>query len=426
MIGGDIRLAEVKLRRKAALENHDMFPTARRANPIGYLGALVLMIKSSTGTDPFLVSGAFFDGWIVPVIACILVTIALQFSFILFTKTWVYGEAYRFIQIWEYTFGPKLMWIPALLVMLAYLSFVMFGGWEMYHYMRDLLVELWPLCPSVLLNKWLLLYGVSAVFVFPVLFGRRLSSLTLIGWISLFSSLTAFVCLVLFLRHKISTIGFNSQKEIKFFTSEPKAILRSISKLSSLVFFHPTAAIILRDMERPTAKRCASLTWISSVYSGLFGLICGLTSHFIFRQSNNALIFDFLDYHRPEVVIGIIASYVISVTSTGFYVWFIADNIATFVLRESEGKIVPRIASGLVVVLAYVMVNFIDHMVVDIVSLIGAVMVVSMAYILSPAFYLAQFQFHRAGLGIGAFVLLLFGVFVLVLRFYFHIEMLLK
>jgi hypothetical protein len=128
-----------------------------------------------------------------------------------------------------------------------------------------------------------------------------------------------------------------------------------------------------------------------------------------------------LDYHRPEVAIGIITSYIVSLTSTGFYIWFLADNIAIFTVHESEGHAIPRIASGLVVILAYVMLNFIGHMIVKVVDLIDALMVVSM-FILSPVYYLAQFKFSRIGLGIGAFLLLIFGVFVIILVFYFHIE----
>jgi hypothetical protein len=338
-------------------------------------------------------------------------------------KTWVYGDGYRFAQVWEYTFGPRFAWLPNFLVLFAYLSFCAFGAWEMHHYLLDFLLYAWPSCPSILLDKWLMTYVISAVFVVPVLFLPRLSSFVAIGWINLFASLTGFICIILSLADQIQANGFDPQKQVKLLTSEPRSILHCISKLNSAVFFHPTAAIILQDMERPNMRRCVSLTWIASITSGLFDMICGVASYFLFQQANDYdLIFHFLDRNRPETTIGIFAIYVVSVTSTGFFVWFMADNLASFTLRESEGKLLPRLTAGIVVILGYAALNFIGHVAVGIADVVGSVMVIALVYILCPVFYLAQFGFSRIWSSIGAILLLVVGVGMIGINLYYQIH----
>jgi hypothetical protein len=420
MIGGDVRVAQFRVRQKRAEDSHVLFEADRRDRPISLITAIVILLKAAVGTDPFLISAGFQSGFVPTLLICILLLVLTQLSSILFVRTWVWGEAYSYAEVWAYTFGPRFDWFPTVLITLGYLGWVIFGGWEMFSYVRMFLPVLWPEVPSVLLDKWLLIYGVSACFVLPYLIlTSKMRGFRVMSWVSLIAHITGLVCVVCLLLKSVSDDGFGPEGKFTLFGNKLDYYCEALGNYNTAFFIHPFIAPIICEMEMPTISRYYQVTWVTTIITGILNFGTGLCSHLLFRDvASYDPIFAYLDPKRPEVIIGIVAMYVISVCSTAFYTYYLAGIIASLILKEAEGQTRPVFVSGIVVILTYIAFNFIDTIVNDIAVFIANVAFLLLAFVLPPVFYLVQFGVSSPRFAFLAVVVMIIGVPIGVLILY--------
>jgi hypothetical protein len=424
MIGGDVRVSQFRVRQKKTEGSHVLFQTARRDRPSSLLSSIVLLVKAEVGTDPFLIAAGFRSGILSSLLICVMFLILTQLSAVLFVRTWVWGESYSYSEVWTYTFGSRFHWFPTMLIILAYLSWVVFGGWEMFHYVNMFLPVLWPGVPSILLNKWLLIYGISGCFVLPCLvLISKLNGFRGMAWISLIAHVTGLFCVVGALIRSVGDEGFDPQGDLTLFGKHFGDYIEALGNYNTAFCIHPFIAPIIGEMEMPTIARCYKATWGTNIITGILNFGTGLCSYLLFKDiTSYDPVFSYLNPRNGEVIVGIIAMYVVSICTTAFYTYYLAVIIASLTLKETAGQTKPVCLAGLVVVLTYAALNFIGDIVNDISVLVANIAFLLLAFVLPPVFYLVQFGFSSVKFAILALVILFIGVPVGILILYYAIR----
>ena len=408
MIGGDVLLNDVKLKRARSMKHAVLFHQHQDEKKYSFFYLYMLLLKSGVATDPFFVGEVFYSGSIVSFIYGVLIVLITELSFYLFIKSWIYGRAYSYEKIWTELFGPSFTWIIYLLIIVTYLSFTIWQQYELYVYFSETLISIWDSVPYLLTNQWFVTYILTFLIVAPSLLVKKLSSFLPIAFLSNFCHIIGLICLIVyFSRHE-----HEDPVDTIMPTSDPATNFISISLFHSSVFFHPTMSLLVQDMEYPTQSRIMSLTWFTSITSFIFHFLGGFFSYLVSPENDGDVIFYYLDPLATEVIIGKIATYIISITSQMFYTYYLSRVVTEFILPNSSHDKTSTFVSGITVILLSISLNFIDEIVTVVFDLIASIAMIILVFLLPAIYYLKQYKFSSIPWGILSIILLVIGLSV--------------
>jgi hypothetical protein len=395
MFGGNPTLTDLKLATLSSSHTSTLFPPKDSAHrPISLATASVLLFKAACTTDSFTFVSSFDTGILIALGACLFMLFLTQSSFYVFTRTWSFGEAYSYEDIWNLTFGPKLVFIPKVLLIIAYLACLICGFWEITVYIPDILLSVWSNTPALLQSEWFLQY----IFVIPILLPcfclPRLSSFSWIAWVCFFCFVVSLVCMILyFFRTQLDI----SPSQIVLAKSDWEGVYQVLSDYNIAFFAHSFVAPIAQEMEQPSRQRTIAMTWITFAVTAFFSYFVPLIGWLFFLDlpyGENVMLF--LDPASPETIIGKIAVLGISLTSTAFFTYHLAEITAKMIL--------PVIC---IVSLGDTACNLSYE--------ISGVALTLLGFVLPPMYYLVQFRFRFLKWGIIAAIVLVLGLGMLVL-----------
>ncbi|OHT02994.1 Transmembrane amino acid transporter protein [Tritrichomonas foetus] len=409
MIGGDVLINDMKMRHANDNGNIVLFKQTSDIQLRTFFETFNLLMKSGVATDPYLIGSAMNTGVIQTFFFVICLLFLTELSFFIFIHSWIYERAYTYDQIWKELFGSHFSWLIQLLVIITYLSFVIWNQYEQYAYYATFMNNVFPNTPSIVTNHWLISYLLTFVVIVPTLFVKRLSNFTIISMISNFCHILSIICLITFYI-RVAASDFE-KAEVIYFSSDSASTFHTISILNSSLFFHPLLYYIIRDMENPTRCRAMKLTWITSISSCILHFVGGIFSYLCYPNDDGDCIFFYFDSMIPEIFIGQIATYIISILSSIFFSFFLAEQVSEFVYeRSTQISRVPVLLSGISMILLGVGLNFITEVVTTITDLIGSITCVLLTFILPPIYYLKQYKLSNKLWGIMCVILLLIGI----------------
>jgi hypothetical protein len=422
MIGGDHTIRELRVATISQQTGPPVFPSYHSVKErISFPSAFALLAKAAIATDAFTMVHSFNSGIVTALIVGLLVMLLTEASFYVFIRSWAFDEAYSYEDLWRMLFGRGLAWIPIFLLLISYVMCVVAGYWEMSQCAPDLLANVWPDAPAILTNIWFLHYFFGAIVMLPFLFSVRLADFRWLGWLSLFGLLVAVGCLLV---HFISQTAMgsisSSSDKIVYFSGDFSLIAEVFEMLSCAFFAHPFVAPISRQMLRPTRDRILKLTWFVNILCGIVSYGVPLIGFLFFTDIEaEENIYLYLDGQAPEVIMGKISMLVLSIASTMYYTFFIAQVIVQAITAGPvRSDKIPLFVTGLAVTLTSICINLTDETWTLALYAIGSIAFNIIGFVLPEVYYLKQFGFISRQWGIISAVVLIFGLGMVAISIY--------
>ncbi|KAK8841708.1 hypothetical protein M9Y10_026652 [Tritrichomonas musculus] len=438
MIGGDVLISEMRMKHTHSSSstllyykidqsgrNHYNFKNQNpneSDNKKSFFHILNMLINFNIATDPFRIGHIFQCGYLMNAIILLILSVITEFSFFILIQSWIYGRAYTYNEIWRELFGAKsYSWIVLVVVIINYIAFIIWSQNELYLYVAKTIDLLWPESPSILTNKWFLTYVLSAVFIIPTLFVKKLSNFSVMSMISNICLIIAFACLIVYFFHHQSNnhISFKETVEatgLKPFRSKVIEVFHAIRTLNLAIFCHPILSVLVPDYDNPKRSRLMQLTWISAITSLILHYFGGFFSYLINPENKNNIFYEVEVFNEdrskivyPEVIVGQVAVYCLSVFSNILYVHFTSRKVAELILPHGSVSTVSVFFCGLTVTLFASAMNFIGDDAYDIAAIIGGMMCMMLVYVFPSIYYYNQYRLSHKMFGILTILLIVFG-----------------
>lgn len=440
MIGGDVLISDMKMKHSHSTSttllyyradhsglnahypfaNHNIDLTEKKRD---FFQILNILIKASVATDPFLIGHIFKCGYVWNAILLVLFIGLTEFSFFILMQSWIYGRAYSYNAIFHELFGERSpSWIVLAIVIINYITLIIWNQSEIYLYAEQTIDLLWPNAPSILTNKWLLTYVLTAIFIVPPLLVKKISSFSYLSMIGNFFIIVAFVCLIVYFFHNLSVndISFQTtvqEKGLKTFKNNVFDVFNAIQTLNIAIFCHPILSVLVQDFYNPTRSRLMKLTWISSIISLVIHFFGGFFSYLIDPDNEDNIFYEMETFNSnrskivyPEVIVGQISVYIVSIITNIIYVHFTSRKVAEFILPSTAASSVSVFFCGLTVILFATAMNFIGDITIDIADLIGGITSIILTYVFPSIYYLYQYKFSNKVFGIISLILIILGI----------------
>ena len=417
MIGGDIVISQIKLRDVHTGPSALLFHKESKEHGLSFFTMFMLLCKAAISTDPFLFGEVFRCGSVSSIFYDVILVLITELSLYLFIKSWIYGRAYTYESIWTELFGSTFSWFITLIVALAYMSYIVWFQYELYSYFIQFVSSLWDNPPSLLTSHYLVSYVLSAVFLIPPLFAQKLTGIFVISIISNVCQILGFICLIVFFCRN-DHLDPNDTISV---SNDISAHFNSIGLFNSALFIHPILAALIKEMEHPTQGNVMKLTWAISITSGILHFIIGFFSYLIAPDSNGDVVFNYLDPNQPEVILGKVITYIISITSNIFYIIYLSRQLAELFLVGSSRHFLPNFICGVVAILLAIGLNSIDKFFTTLFNYVSNVCTAILVFILPPLYYLREYRFTHFFWSVMSVILIVIGVPLCILSIYYAI-----
>lgn len=456
MIGGDLKVADYRFRAHNKKSEFVLFPHDPKSKEISMFGAILLLVKVGIATDPFFMYEQLFEcGIIEALLIFIFVMLIIQVSTFLYIRCWFYGIAYNYPEIWVCVFGSKVFrFIPIVLNILAYVTFIIWHGFEIYNDFVHFLSNVWPNCPGFIVNKWFLTYFMCFVTAVPPLFAKSFGSLRWVAILGNVAMIVAILCCLAQLIHSIHELGFSITVNVantnldddgfstsaSLFSKDSAAFFNTVGAIMTAFFTQPMLNLVFSNMKNPTIGRCLNVTWAANIYSLVVHFVSGLLIYFLIQCHYSAIenydgsVFNlFVDsdfdnenilFNFPkkyiEAIIFQIASYICSITSNATYTYFLAHQVSFLISDKEQIDSTPIFISGVVIILFNIGMNFIGGEATSYIEFIATVSFSLLVFVLPGFFYLKLYRFTKPGLALLAIGFMVIGIPVVVLVMYYQ------
>jgi hypothetical protein len=411
MLGGDVIISEHIAAHKWKDRTQQMFPDIPGSSKVSFISAVLLISKAQLATDPFLISWCMHSGVILTFIVALVLMLTTQASMFVFTLCWHFGHSYSYSELWELTLGSRGQTFPLVLLLILYYTYNAVCAWEMYAYPQSFLPVVWPGVPEILMDTWILVLIPTVLLIFPFSLVQKISELWSIAYLGFFATLVAFCALALHLVRCVEEIGFDPDGQLMWFNGDILVMLEAASSFASSYFLHPFLPLVLRDMERATVGRCMNVAWTCNILCLIVSFGSAALGSFFFTEVENyENIFDYLNPKAPEVIVGNIALYVISLATCCYYTQYLAKLFLILVLGYETESRVANVLSTLVQITGYIFSVFMGDRVSETIVLIGDTGSYVLVYFLPPLFYLKQYKMQRFSAGMMSVVVAAFGI----------------
>jgi hypothetical protein len=418
MIGGSCRLSDLRIAALATDNRKHVFPADTAVTGrYSFATAWAIVCKAAIATDAFVIIHGVNAGLITAAISCVFIMLMTEASFYVFVRSWSFGDAYSYEEMWQLLFGPRFVIVPVLLNVMAYVMCTVAGFWEFSVYPPEIIYALWPDAPAIFENTWFLSYATAVIIMIPFLCTTRMGGFAFPAWLSVFALLVSMVCLMIHFVRTYSERSATISSQVVYFSSEFDSIWEIIDDLSLAFFAHPFISPVAREMVNPTRTRIFLMTWWMNGASAIVSCFVPMIGYLFFTGiPDEENIFSYLNPVAPEVLIGKIAVWIISVCSTMLYTFFVSQTIVQAIAGRSSGSFrLSNLMTGLAVCLFSVCMNLFDDVWNLALYQLGSIAFNILAFVLPPIYYLVQFRFRNIKWGAVSVVLLCLGVGLLAL-----------
>jgi hypothetical protein len=343
-------------------------------------------------SDSFFLGHAFLGGIIMNFTVAIAMMILTQISIYLFTRTWEFGRTYAYNEVWRNTFGPSLQWLPTLMVLITYFSYVCETILEIEWLFTELWTYIFSETPTILNNPWFLKYGSAILFIVPGLLVTSLRQLKMVAVIGSLGTILGIVALLLNVARVADQEPIFPVPPVVIWGPNLDYLSESFKIYSGLFLLHPFLVFILKDLHNPTVSRCINVTLTSNIICLTIAMVMGLLSWLMAPwAAPNEFVFDEMDTALPEVRMGQVAALIVDLASACFFTYFIARSIVSTILPNSTGERAPTFLAGTCAITGYVLVGCAGAKVLDILNAVAAVFAGLIGFCFPPLFIFRQY-----------------------------------
>ena len=388
MIGSDIFIQNHKFRLRQSENNFILFKSNDNTKALNVFGSFVILSNAIIADDPFYMPYLFTSGIIQSLIIHILVLIFAFLSFLIYSKTWVFGNTFSYEGITAIATSKALSIFVQVAIIYSYFYITLYFA-ERIPYTLSSLLSLIDGCPSILKNKWLLFYIINIITVVPTLFFKSISSflfLSYVGNIALIISVIAFFVGV--------ALYDSDQADPVFFSGNGEKTASHISMLCVLHFFNPFIQTIVLRISRPTINNVKGVVLASNIFCLVLCFAVGITGSFFDVNQENGIVFDSFPSNSAYAIIGKIGILIKSIASNCYFVYLISLNLCGLILKGSEEWKLAVFTGGIVVIVANAVILFSDIQIAFLfIKLVGLVLGCILNFGYPSILFLKFFQF---------------------------------
>lgn len=416
MHGGNPSLLDLRLRTLSSGHRDALFPAGSISQEkISLATGFALLFKAACATDAFTIVASLDCGIFVALFCCLFMFMLTQASFYVFTRTWSFGLAYSYEEIWLLVVGRSGAWIPKLCLLVAYISCTLYGFWEITYYIPNILLSIWPNTPEILLNPWFLQYIFLIPLALPSLVWSRVGNFGWAAWLSLLAYVVSLVSMVVHFFRTQWSEGFVSAADVVYVRWDFDADFQMLTDYNTAFFAHSFVAVIAQEMDRPTRQRTMGMTWISFTVTAILCYLVPLVGYLLFSDVeylDNVLYY--LNPENPEVIVAKIAVLVISLVSTAFFGYHMAGIVSEMLLPGTGAYGFSAFSGNIVLGLIAIWMNSLEDKFENLFYDLGTVAFAVLGFVLPPLTYLWQFQYRYLSWGLVATFVLVLGLAILI------------
>jgi len=392
MIGGDLNLKEITFGITSKDETK-LFKDECSSKRISMVSAVVLLLNAAMATDPFYFGSYFNCGVIQSFLIGIFVMMIVTLSFKVYLQTWVYGSSSTYRELWIKCFGRSSVFIPSVLILIAYSSITMICTKEHFSEFLGIVTEFFPHSYFVD-SKWAWVFFVVIVTFFPFLYLEKGSGFYLTAYIAKFGLLVGMSAVVYTFVDKVQKEGFDPKKQTILWSSNSDYFFDSFAGFNVVMFLNPVIHYIMRDLIDPTKIRIMKCIWITESVTLVSCLITGYASYFMYFENNGGdNVLSYFNPNKTVTIVGKIGSILSNTGLNAFYIWVLSQEISNVLLSGCEKSILIRIFTGLVVILFNVAMDCLSQTTKDVFFLLGNFSFIFLSFVFPSMFFLKIYGF---------------------------------
>jgi hypothetical protein len=411
MIGGDPTITDLRSKALQSTGDAGLFPARPNApTTFSFATAAMLLFKAACAEDAYCMITTFDSGLIVSLIAMILMLLLTQASHHIYVRTWSFGRAYTYQEVWELSFGRHVMWFPALCLAAAYFVCMVTGFWESDAFVQNLIISQWPNSPAIFQNSWFWQYLFLILLTLPSFLTTRISSFAPMAWIGFFSTVTAIICLGIyaFQVHFVDPTPVSA--EIPIAEWDFLLVYGSLSAFNIAFFAHPVIPDVASELHHATRFRVLSAIWVANILCGICVYLIPAFGYLTMAEvEDGESVFHYLNPNAPEVIVGKLAVISNSICSNCLYQYFLAKTVASEIHSSAVDHRIVLGVTGLVFGALSIWVNFWEDLGIAIFYGVACVSFSILAFILPPLYFLAQYRFQSVQWALVSLIVLLVG-----------------
>ena len=422
MFGGDIELKDQAMIISGRLSwlssKYSSFVT------LSMFSSIMLLYKATLSTDPFVMVDAFQGGIALTTVIFGLVIAFSMISFSLFEKCWVACGSMSYKGVWNACFGSKISWIPSILVIISYFTFMSICT-------TDLKDDMSFVFKTIDQEKWnqyskIVVYLIIGFTGIPSLISVSFSVLLYISIIGNVGLITGCIIVAAKCVINIRSFGINPEKKAIWWNWDIQNIVTSFSYINSAFFSHPIIYMVIIQITNPT-KRSANKIFLTNLsITSLTIYITGLCGYLI--AFDNIGDHTLLTYLPPSLEISIarIGAMMSNLGSSCAFCLFVTKELCDMILDMCHKSTHCRVLSVIIAILCSYAFSMTQSGIQEIVWIIGSFSYYSLVFLLPPLYYLKVFEFRNKIWSIIAALIMVMCIPLSSLDIYYSITSLLS
>lgn len=408
MIGKDIFIQNHKFQLKQGDNKLVVFQSHGARKTLSFFGALSIIFNLLITDDPFFMPYYFQCGLTKSIIITIIIFVLNLLSFMIYFKTWIFGNAFSYEGITSIAISRNLAIFISIIIIFSFICISVDMSQSIPYYFVDLF-SLSSKCPSILLNKWFLYYIINFLTVFPSLFNKSIASFNIISTIGNFFLI---ISIIFFF------IGFASNRPLKFEATHDSRKFQfdanCIKGITNMFFINPILYLITTNMTSPSTKSITGIVIITNLASVIASLSVGIVGYFYHSNIENIL--DLLPRKSAYTIIAKIGLIIKLISSNMCYVYIISSRVCELILKGSEKWPVAVVTAGVVIITLNAIKLFSKfNIFFSVVILISFIFQCFLNFGFPTIFFLKLFQFSSKPWAITSIVLLIITIFLCVI-----------
>lgn len=421
MIGGDLLFEDYKYNIND-INYHALIYHDKQTNPISVFSSVMVLLNCGISNDPFFLSYSFQTGVIQALVLCAAALILTQVSFHIFIKTWSYNSDNSYVSIWSDVFGKKLVILPRLLLLVAFISLSSVATNDFLTEYDDFIKYLDPKTSTVFSSKYFSKFVLTFCYVFPSLFHDRFSTMKYASYVGNFLLMMCLVAQIWLFVHSYKTNGFDPQKEIVYWSKDISQTIACFDLFNIVFFVAPFVSMVSKDVRNVTRSKILKITWITSLSSMVINLAGGYLGYLTYFSNtvDDLVFYSDSNQNHPAVIMGKFCCLIKTILSNNMFIYITAIALSDLIFPYSESHKAARVTSGMVIWLLTIFITYSGWKLTDLLNLIGSFSFIILAFVLPSVFYLSMYKFKKPFLSIVSIFEVLICVFISGTILYFN------
>ena len=256
-----------------------LFP--KKDHTISTFAAISLILCTNNGSNCFTTERFFYVGLLNNIIASLFPLFLVQLSFQIYIRTWRFNTDISYPESLQDAFGGKSGFIIRLMLILSLFNCICFNCYDIYVFSQPFTNYFWP-DNKLANNRFLHIYLLSIISVFPTLFLRHFSQLVVPSIIANICVVAVHVIMAIFAYGSIKERGFSPDGQTILCSSNFMDSVNCFSYFIYIYYVHPIMCNLAPELKASTQGGIVKVSLIANLLSWFVNFLGGYLGWFYF------------------------------------------------------------------------------------------------------------------------------------------------